>query len=87
MTADVDFSSLRRIADKEQVLSHGPITQNEFLHKMGIRQRLNVLLENATPEQSEEMLTAYDMLTNDEKMGKRFKMFAISRKGQIPVPF
>ena len=48
---------------------------------------VQVLLENATPEQSEEMLTAYDMLTNDEKMGKRFKMFAISRKGQIPVPF
>jgi NADH dehydrogenase [ubiquinone] 1 alpha subcomplex assembly factor 7 len=47
LTADVDFSSLRRIADKEQVLSHGPITQNEFLHKMGIRQRLNVRVHHA----------------------------------------
>ena len=42
LTADVDFSLLKRITQREEVLSHGPMTQNEFLHKMGIRQRLDV---------------------------------------------
>ena len=42
LTADVDFSLLRRIAEREGIASHGPMTQNAFLHKMGIRQRVDV---------------------------------------------
>ena len=48
LTADVDFSLLKRISQREEVLSHGPMTQNEFLHKMGIRQRLDVSIHYNT---------------------------------------
>lgn len=42
LTADVDFSLLRKIAEREGIVAHGPMTQNAFLHKMGIRQRVDV---------------------------------------------
>ena len=42
LTSDVDFSLLRLIAEREGIVAHGPVTQNAFLHKMGIRQRVDV---------------------------------------------
>ena len=42
ITADVDFSMLQTVAKQQGVLHHGPMTQNEFLHKMGIRERMDV---------------------------------------------
>lgn len=41
LTADVDFSYLRRIA-QERVATLGPIKQHEFLQNMGIDIRLQV---------------------------------------------
>ena len=42
LTADVDFSLLRTIAEREGIVAHGPLTQNAFLHRMGIRERMDV---------------------------------------------
>ena len=86
----------------------GPMTQNEFLHKMGIRQRLQVthisgsvfnvdlnhllllqaLLDKASPSDTRDLLSGYEMLTSPEKMGHRYKFLTItSSPSHIPTPF
>ncbi|KAH7971634.1 hypothetical protein HPB52_000663 [Rhipicephalus sanguineus] len=79
LTADVDFSYLRRIL-KDRALTFGPIPQGEFLRNMGINIRLEKLLANCPPEARQDLLTGYEMLTNPEKMGERFKFFGIFPK-------
>jgi NADH dehydrogenase [ubiquinone] 1 alpha subcomplex assembly factor 7 len=84
LTADVDFNYLKRnIGDK--VMSFGPVTQETFLHNMGIGVRLEVLLSKANEEQRRSLTSGYDMLTNHEKMGERFKFLALLSHRQDPT--
>ncbi|KAM8785830.1 protein arginine methyltransferase NDUFAF7, mitochondrial isoform 2-T3 [Rhynchonycteris naso] len=77
LTADVDFSYLRRMA-QGRVASLGPITQQAFLKNMGIDVRLKVLLgKSAEPSLRQQLLEGYDMLMNPKKMGERFNFFAL----------
>uniref|UniRef100_UPI00398ED4C6 protein arginine methyltransferase NDUFAF7, mitochondrial isoform X2 n=1 Tax=Pristiophorus japonicus TaxID=55135 RepID=UPI00398ED4C6 len=77
LTADVDFSYLRQMTEGK-VVSLGPIAQQQFLKNMGIDVRLQVLLRNASdPAIHKDLIGAYDMIMNPEKMGKRFKFFAL----------
>ena len=79
LTADVDFLYLKQFINNEKVISHGPVTQEHFLHNMGITTRLQVLLNKATNEQRKNLITGYDMLINPDKMGTRFKFFALTQ--------
>ncbi|KAF6321504.1 NADH:ubiquinone oxidoreductase complex assembly factor 7 [Rhinolophus ferrumequinum] len=77
LTADVDFSYLRRMA-QEKVASLGPIKQQTFLKNMGIDVRLKVLLDKSDePSLRQQLLQGYDMLMNPKKMGERFNFFAL----------
>ncbi|XP_067844804.1 protein arginine methyltransferase NDUFAF7, mitochondrial isoform X2 [Heptranchias perlo] len=77
LTADVDFSYLRQMTEGK-VTSLGPIEQQQFLKNMGIDVRLQVLLRNVSdPATHQKLIDAYDMIMNPEKMGKRFKFFAL----------
>ncbi|XP_032095213.1 protein arginine methyltransferase NDUFAF7, mitochondrial isoform X2 [Sapajus apella] len=77
LTADVDFSFLRRTA-QGKVASLGPITQHTFLKNMGIDVRLKVLLDKSNePSMKQQLLQGYDMLMNPKKMGERFNFFAL----------
>uniref|UniRef100_A0A2K5EDA8 Protein arginine methyltransferase NDUFAF7 n=1 Tax=Aotus nancymaae TaxID=37293 RepID=A0A2K5EDA8_AOTNA len=77
LTADVDFSFLRRMA-QGKVASLGPITQHTFLKNMGIDVRLKVLLDKSNePSMKQQLLQGYDMLMNPKKMGERFNFFAL----------
>ncbi|MBV9980035.1 SAM-dependent methyltransferase, partial [Bradyrhizobium sp.] len=50
LTAHVDFQALARAADDLGALIHGPVTQGEFLKKLGIETRALTLMTKATPE-------------------------------------
>ncbi|KAL2773823.1 protein arginine methyltransferase NDUFAF7, mitochondrial isoform 3 [Daubentonia madagascariensis] len=77
LTADVDFSYLRRMA-QGKVASLGPIKQQTFFKNMGIDVRLKVLLDKSDePLMRQQLLHGYDMLMNPEKMGERFNFFAL----------
>ncbi|XP_059610806.1 protein arginine methyltransferase NDUFAF7 homolog, mitochondrial [Phlebotomus argentipes] len=78
LTADVDFKQLKFAAEKTQkVLTFGPVTQADFLQRLGGDVRLQVLLENAKPDQKRDLETGFDLLTHPDKMGHRFKFFAM----------
>ncbi|XP_067240803.1 protein arginine methyltransferase NDUFAF7, mitochondrial isoform X2 [Chanodichthys erythropterus] len=83
LTADVDFSYLRKITGN-QVTCLGPITQRSFLKNMGIDSRLQVLLRSChDPSTRAQLINSYDMLINPEKMGHRFQFFSMLSQGRL----
>ncbi|XP_053158864.1 protein arginine methyltransferase NDUFAF7, mitochondrial isoform X2 [Hemicordylus capensis] len=77
LTADVDFSYLRRVV-QERVATLGPIKQQEFLKNMGIDVRLQVLLQNVNDVVTRsQLLRSYEMLMDMDKMGGCFNFFAL----------
>lgn len=85
LTADVDFRYLKRMTD-ERVLSFGPIAQQQFLRNMGIDVRLQVLLRSCTDSSTRKQLVqGFDMMMNPEKMGERFKFFALVPHCRIAI--
>ncbi|KAM6221375.1 LOW QUALITY PROTEIN: protein arginine methyltransferase NDUFAF7, mitochondrial [Rhynchocyon petersi] len=83
LTADVDFSYLRRMTQRK-VASLGPIKQQTFFN-MGIDVRLKVLLDNSDePSARQQLLQGYDMLMNPKKMGERFNFFALVPHQRFP---
>lgn len=95
LTADVDFDLLAKsllYSDflYENVRLGGPITQREFLKNMGIDNRLkNLLKENKDSKIREKILRGYEYITDNEKMGQRFKVMAIvnrTRAEYLEVP-
>nr|XP_005893806.1 PREDICTED: NADH dehydrogenase [ubiquinone] complex I, assembly factor 7 isoform X2 [Bos mutus] len=77
LTADVDFSYLRRMS-QGKVASLGPIEQQTFLRNMGIDVRLKILLDKTDdPSLRQQLLQGYNMLMNPMKMGERFNFLAL----------
>ncbi|MEQ2174630.1 hypothetical protein GOODEAATRI_009829 [Goodea atripinnis] len=86
LTADVDFSFLRRMAGGG-VACLGPVTQRTFLKNMGIDVRMQVLLRNCSdPSTRKQLISSYDMLTNPSKMGERFHFFSLLHPSRLAVP-
>lgn len=59
------------------VITFGPITQREFLLNMGIKHRVDALKQNANDQQKESIDYSLRMMTDDDKMGSRFKFLAV----------
>ena len=78
LTADVDFSYIRRNCS-EHTLFYGPETQNKFLKSLGIDIRYSKLKESGVID-SKDLDTAYHSLTDENKMGSRFKFCSIFPK-------
>lgn len=86
LTADVDFSYLRRVAGGG-VACLGPVSQRTFLKNMGIDTRLQVLLRNCSdPSTRKQLISSYDMLTNPAKMGERFHFFSLLHLSRLAKP-
>lgn len=78
----MDFAFVKAIAEQNNdLITFGPVLQQEFLVRMGGKVRLQKLVENANSDNDVRLLQrSYDMLTSPEKMGKRFKFFSIFPK-------
>ncbi|XP_068454891.1 protein arginine methyltransferase NDUFAF7, mitochondrial [Clinocottus analis] len=86
LTADVDFSFLRRMAGGG-VACLGPVTQATFLKNMGIESRLQVLLKNCGDASTrQQLLASYDMLTSRSKMGERFLFLGLLHRSRLARP-
>lgn len=78
LTADVDFKNIKSICEhNDKLITFGPIDQGVFLKNMEAEARLEILLSKSLPEEKENLKSGYDMLVNPEKMGQRFKFFAM----------
>jgi NADH dehydrogenase [ubiquinone] 1 alpha subcomplex assembly factor 7 len=80
VTAHVDFQALARGAEDLGARIHGPVTQGEFLKRIGIETRAVTLMAKATHEVSEDISAALKRLTDSGRggMGSMFKAMAIS---------
>ncbi|XP_035206215.1 protein arginine methyltransferase NDUFAF7 homolog, mitochondrial-like isoform X2 [Stegodyphus dumicola] len=76
LTVDVDFSYISKVAENKAVVI-GPVTQRNFLSKMGIEIRLEQLMQGASVENQNSLKSGCDMLINPEQMGERFKFLAL----------
>ncbi|KAJ0061115.1 hypothetical protein NL108_007855 [Boleophthalmus pectinirostris] len=85
LTADVDFSYLRRCAGG--VACVGPVNQNTFLRNMGIDARLQVLLRSCPDSASRsELLRSFHVLMDPGQMGHRFQFFGVLPLSRVQRP-
>jgi len=80
VTAHVDFQALARAAEDVGARVHGPVTQGDFLKRVGIDTRADALIQKATPEVATDISVALKRLTDTGRsgMGSMFKVLAIS---------
>jgi NADH dehydrogenase [ubiquinone] 1 alpha subcomplex assembly factor 7 len=80
VTAHVDFQALVRAAEDLGARAHGPVSQGEFLKRLGIETRAATLMAKTTPEISEDIAGALKRLIGGGRggMGSMFKVLAIS---------
>ena len=81
VTAHVDFQALARAAEDVGARVHGPVTQGEFLKRLGIETRAVTLMGKTTPEVSADISAALKRLTDSGRggMGSMFKVLAVTQ--------
>ena len=88
LTAHVDFAALARMAQAAGARVHGPVTQGDFLRRIGIEARAAALRAKATPAQATDVDAALARLTGGgrDSMGELFKAtaFADPEAGALP---
>ena len=85
LTAHVDFAAFVRAAESGGAQAYGPVTQRDFLLRLGLETRKAKLLEHATPEQAQAIETGCRRLIDPAAMGTLFKVLALGQKG-APAP-
>lgn len=85
LSSHVDFGALARAAMRESARAFGPIEQAVWLDRLGLAARLERLLRDATPGQSEALRLGAERLMSPEQMGTLFKVLAIAAPGG-PLP-
>jgi NADH dehydrogenase [ubiquinone] 1 alpha subcomplex assembly factor 7 len=88
LTAHVDFLALAQSAEIIGGRVHGPISQRDFLGRLGIDKRAAALKARASAEQAVEIDRALSRLTapGAESMGELFKVVAVADPKLGPLP-
>lgn len=88
LTAHVDFAPLKKAGMEEGLLVMGPVTQGDFLRRLGVAQRADALLQNAKDmKQRGEIAAAHARLTSSLQMGRLFKVIAFCNSPHAPEGF
>ncbi|HYN45226.1 MAG TPA: SAM-dependent methyltransferase [Allosphingosinicella sp.] len=80
LTAHVDFSAFAGAARAEGARVFGPVTQGDWLDAMGLPVRAAALAK-AAPERTGEIAEARARLAAPERMGRLFKVMALTAPG------
>jgi len=88
VTAHVDFQALAQAAEDMGARAHGPVTQGEFLKRLGIETRAVTLMAKASHEVSEDISIALKRLIGSGRsgMGTMFKVLGISDPRLTALP-
>ncbi len=82
ITSHIDFGLFSEILKKNDLIVKKITTQNEFLQKMGIIERANILSKNMTFKSKANMYYRLKRLLNPNDMGELFKVLFAQRKGK-----
>ena len=96
LTTHVDFAALARAAQASGAEVFGPVTQGDFLLRLGIVERTEALMRKASAKQSAELEAAMVRLVSAKPevelsagtvkgMGELFKVLAVAQSG-LPQP-
>jgi SAM-dependent MidA family methyltransferase len=87
VTAHVDFQALSRAAEDLGARVHGPVTQGDFLKRLGIESRAATLMAKADHEVSADISGALKRLTDSGRggMGSMFKVLGISQPDLVSL--
>lgn len=80
LTAHVDFTALGAIAALAGARLHGPVSQGDFLGRLGIAERA-AMLARTNPDNGEALAAAFRRLTSPAEMGSLFRTMAIVSPG------
>jgi len=87
LTARVDFAALTEIANTLDIAVTQPVTQREFLSKLGLEMRA-VALSRAKPESKAKIARQLHRLTDTSEMGELFKAICFqSNDLELPIGF
>jgi NADH dehydrogenase [ubiquinone] 1 alpha subcomplex assembly factor 7 len=82
ITAHVDFLALRNVADRIGVSTSKIIPQGEFLARMGIKERYDMLCNTVnSQEEADALFEGVTRLVSPEQMGELFKVLMVWQDG------
>jgi NADH dehydrogenase [ubiquinone] 1 alpha subcomplex assembly factor 7 len=84
LSAQVDFAALATAA---QAPTFGPVSQADFLRRLGLVERAKSLKSRASPAQGAAIDAALARLIGPEQMGTLFRVLAIGDGRSIPAGF
>ncbi|WP_150523919.1 class I SAM-dependent methyltransferase [Roseibium sediminis] len=87
LTAHVNFEALARAAKNAGAHPHPPLTQGDFLLKMGLLERAGSLGSGKDTEAQDAIRNAVERLAAPDQMGDLFKVLAITRAAVPLHPF
>ena len=88
LTAHVDFEALQSLFEESDLKTYGPVTQAEFLLKMGLREREDMLRKRADARQRIRLSKAAQRLVAGNEMGQLFKVLVATHPDMPkPAPF
>ncbi len=77
LSAHVDFAALAAAAAASRARVFGPVGQGEFLKRLGIAQRAEVLAQRASPTQRHAVDAGLQRLIGPDQMGTLFRVMAV----------
>jgi len=87
LTARVNFAALEQMAAAIKLTAAQPVTQREFLSKLGLEMRA-VTLSRAKPESKAKIARQLHRLTDSDEMGELFKAICFQSSGlDVPIGF
>ena len=86
LTALVNFPKIAFVARQEGAQVYGPRGQGDFLKRLGLEARRDLLLANADEPQTEEIRSACARLIAPDQMGTLFQVLALTGPNDPPPP-
>ncbi|MBY0356099.1 MAG: SAM-dependent methyltransferase [Rickettsiales bacterium] len=77
LTTHVDFDMLAQVFADAKLDVQGPVSQGEFLLRLGAKMRAETLIERARSDQREDIISGLHRLTAPHEMGELFKVLGI----------
>ena len=87
LTAHVDFEVLAAAARRGGATVASPLTQGEFLLRMGLLERAGQLGAGKDASMQERIRGEVERLAAPQEMGELFKVLCVAQPGLVPAPF